>query len=46
MIVPCIVNSWLNTFSETKVLLGTISWVRMPSASSPANRNPMKDVTR
>ena len=46
MIVPCIVNSWLYTFWVTKWLFGTMSWVRIPSASAPANRNPMKAVTR
>ena len=46
MIVPCIVNSWLYTFSVTKWLLGTISWVRIPSASAPAKRKPTTEVTR
>ena len=44
MVVPCIVNSWLNVSGARKVLSGRASWIRMSSASMPPSRKKMNAV--
>ncbi len=46
MVVPCIVNSWLNVSAETTVPFGCISCIRMISASRPPIRKKTSAVTR
>ena len=42
IVVPCMVKSWLNTWGETKRLLGMASWMRISIASTPAIRRKMR----
>ncbi len=46
IVVPCIVNSWLNVSAETTVPFGCISWARMITASRPPIRKNTSAVTR
>ena len=45
MVVPCMVNSWLNRSADTRVLFGRISCRRMISASRPPNKKNRNAVT-
>jgi len=45
MVVPCIVNSWLNVSALTSVLSGRANWSRMNSASRPPIRKNTKAET-
>ena len=41
IVVPCMVNSTLNVWAETKWLSATASWIRISVASiPPITRNP------
>jgi len=42
IVVPCIVNSVLYCCAVRTLLFGTISWVRMSSASKPPIRKKMR----
>ena len=46
MIVPCMVNSSLYTWSDRNVLVGLSSWIRISSAMIPASRKNTNDVIR
>ncbi len=46
MIVPCIVNAWLNCSLETICSPGRASSARMMSARTPPIRKKANDVTR
>src|SRR5688572_13142933 len=41
---PCTVNIWLYVSADRNVLFGRASWVRISSASTPANRKKMKQL--
>jgi hypothetical protein len=46
MIVPCMVNSSLYCWSDTRWLSGPSSWARMISAIRPAIRKKANEVIR
>ncbi len=46
MIVPCIVNAWLNCWLSTICSPGRASSARMTSAMTPATRKNANDVIR
>ena len=41
---PCIVKAWLYISAERKSLLGTASWMRIKSASTPPKRKKKKVI--
>jgi len=45
MVVPCMVNNWLNVSALTRVLLEWANWRRMSKASRPPIRKNAKAVT-
>ncbi len=46
IVVPCIVNSWLNVSADTTVLPGRASCARMISASTPPIRKNANAVQK
>ena len=46
MIAPCIVNSSLYCWSDTKFFFGPSSWTRISSAMIPAQQKKKNDVIR
>ena len=46
IVVPCIVNSWLNVSAETAPMFGRINWYRIRTASTPPTRKKKSAVWR
>ena len=46
MIAPCMVNSWLYCWSDTKCWSGPSSWIRISIAMIPAHRKKKNEVIR
>ena len=46
IVVPCIVNSWLNVSADTSVPFGRISCARMTAASRPPTMKKKSAETR
>ncbi len=46
MIAPCMVNSSLYCWSDTKCWSGPISWIRISSAMIPAQQKKKNEVIR